>query len=44
MAATLPETCQTVVVSGVTYAHCGATWYQPQYVGNRTVYTVVAAP
>lgn len=44
MAATLPEACETVVVSGVTYERCGATWYQPQYVGNRTVYAVVAPP
>ncbi|WP_170263433.1 hypothetical protein [Blastochloris sulfoviridis] len=44
VAATLPEACQTVVVSGVTYENCGANWYQPQFLGNRTVYTVVAPP
>ncbi|WP_028225111.1 DUF6515 family protein [Paraburkholderia ferrariae] len=42
--ATLPPSCGTVVVGGVAYEQCGATWYQPQYVGTQVQYVVVAPP
>ena len=40
----VPPSCQTVYVNGVTYSQCGSTWYQPQFVGTSTTYIVVAAP
>ncbi|OLL28741.1 hypothetical protein BTH42_26335 [Burkholderia sp. SRS-W-2-2016] len=42
--AALPPSCSAVVVNGLTYQHCGATWYQPQYVGTSVQYIVVNAP
>lgn len=44
MVATLPTSCTAVVVGGATYEQCGATWYQPQYVGTQVQYVVVTAP
>jgi len=41
---TLPPACSVVVVNGLTYQHCGSTWYQPQFVGTSTTYVVVVAP
>ena len=41
---TLPPACSVVMVNGLTYQHCGSTWYQPQFVGTTTTYLVVAAP
>ena len=41
---TLPPACSVVVMNGLTYQHCGSTWYQPQFVGTSTTYVVVAAP
>jgi hypothetical protein len=42
--ATLPCTTTAVVVGGVTYYQCGATWYQPAYAGGSVTYVVVGAP
>ena len=41
---TLPPACSMVVMNGLTYQHCGSTWYQPQFVGTSTTYVVVVAP
>lgn len=40
----VPPSCTTVIVNGLTYSQCGNTWYQPQFVGGATSYVVVAAP
>jgi hypothetical protein len=37
-------TSTTVVVSGVTYYHCGSAWYQRGYSGGSTTYVVINAP
>lgn len=42
--AEVPPDCVSVVASGVAYQHCGATWYQPQYVGSSVRFIVVPAP
>jgi hypothetical protein len=44
MVETLPPSCSTVVIGGVTYEQCGSTWYQPTYVGTEIQYVVVTAP
>ncbi|WP_199272306.1 DUF6515 family protein [Paraburkholderia acidisoli] len=44
MVATLPPACSAVMIGGVTYEQCGATWYQPIYVGTAVQYVVVTAP
>jgi Flp pilus assembly protein TadB len=44
MVYSVPPSCQTVVVSGVSYSQCGNTWYQPQMVGSAVQYVVVAPP
>jgi hypothetical protein len=31
MVQTLPPACSVVVVNGLSYKHCGSTWYQPQF-------------
>ena len=36
--------CQSVVVNGMGYTQCGATWYQPQYAGTQVTYVVVNQP
>lgn len=41
---TLPAGCTTVVTAGVTYHHCGGTYYQRYYQGADVVYVVVEAP
>jgi len=41
---TLPPSCSTVVVNGVSYSQCGGTWYLPQYSGTTVQYVVVNAP
>jgi hypothetical protein len=33
-----------MVVNGITYAQCGATWYSPVYQGGQVAYQVVQAP
>ena len=44
MVATLPPSCSAAVIGGTTYEQCGATWYQPQYIGTQVQYVVVPAP
>jgi hypothetical protein len=44
MVNTLPPSCTTVMVNGVTYQQCGSTWYQPQFSGGSTTYVVINAP
>jgi Family of unknown function (DUF6515) len=44
MVNTLPPSCSTVMVNGMSYSQCGSTWYQPQFVGSNTTYVVVNAP
>ena len=41
---TLPPSCSTVIVTGLSYYQCGSTWYQPQFSGTTTTYIVVNAP
>jgi hypothetical protein len=41
---TLPSSCTTVVVNGITYEQCGSSWYQPQFSGTTTTYVVVNPP
>ncbi len=41
---TLPPSCTTVFINGVTYQQCGSSWYQPQVVGGSTQYIVVNSP
>jgi hypothetical protein len=36
---TIPPSCTTVMVNGVTYQQCGSTWYQPQFVGSNSSYS-----
>lgn len=40
----LPPSCGTVVVNGLTYQQCGSAWYQPQYAGSQVTYVVVNPP
>lgn len=40
----VPPSCSTVIVNGISYSQCGSTWYQPQYVGTTVQYVVVNAP
>jgi hypothetical protein len=40
----LPPSCTSVIVSGMTYQQCGSTWYQPQYAGSNVTYVVVNPP
>src|SRR5690349_8402085 len=40
----LPPSCGTVVVGGVSYQQCGSTWYEPQFSGTSVNYVVVQEP
>jgi hypothetical protein len=40
----LPPSCSVVVVGGISYQHCGATWYQPRFAASSVTYVVVTAP
>ncbi|TWI04963.1 hypothetical protein IP90_01105 [Luteimonas cucumeris] len=40
----VPPSCSTVIVNGISYSQCGNTWYQPQYVGSNVQYIVVNPP
>jgi hypothetical protein len=40
----VPPSCSAVIVNGLSYQHCGSTWYQPQFSGTSTTYVVVNAP
>ncbi|HSR73287.1 MAG TPA: hypothetical protein VLL31_00460 [Sulfurovum sp.] len=43
-ASTMPATCTTVIVNGISYRRCGSSYYQPFYQGDTLVYKVVASP
>ncbi|UOA08645.1 hypothetical protein [Methylobacter sp. S3L5C] len=43
-AAALPPSCSMVNINGMTYQHCGSSWYQPQYAGSQVNYIVVNPP
>jgi hypothetical protein len=43
-AATMPSTCTTIVVGGISYRRCGNSYYQPFYEGDTLVYKVVPSP
>ena len=40
----VPPSCVTTVVNGMTYQQCGSTWYEPQYAGTSVQYVVVNPP
>jgi|RhiMethySRZTD1v2_1073278.scaffolds.fasta_scaffold12284_11 hypothetical protein len=40
----LPPSCSTTMVNGLTYQNCGGTWYQPRYAGTQVNYVVVNPP
>jgi hypothetical protein len=40
----VPPSCVTTVVNGVSYSQCGSTWYQPRYSGSSVEYVVVSPP
>jgi hypothetical protein len=40
----VPPSCSTMVVNGISYSQCGSTWYAPQYSGTNVQYVVVDAP
>ncbi len=40
----VPPSCSTVIVNGISYSQCGNTWYQPQYYGTTVQYVVVNPP
>ena len=44
VAYSLPPSCTTVVVGGVSYQQCGSSWYEPEFSGTSVSYVVVAAP
>lgn len=41
---TMPTTCTTVTVNGISYRRCNNTYYRPYYNGNDLVYEVVSSP
>lgn len=43
-ASTMPTTCTTVIVNGISYRRCSNAYYQPFYEGDVLVYKVVASP
>lgn len=43
-AATMPKTCTTVVVNGISYRRCDNAYFQPFYQGDTLVYKAVASP
>lgn len=43
-ASTMPSTCTTVVVNGISYRRCDNSYYQPFYEGDTLVYKVVVSP
>jgi hypothetical protein len=40
----VPPSCSTVIVNGISYSQCGSTWYAPRYSGTTVEYVVVNAP
>lgn len=43
-ASTMPPSCVTTIINGITYRQCGNTWYQPQQSGTQVNYIVVNPP
>jgi len=43
-AASMPPSCSSVIVNGISYRQCGNTWYEPQYSGSQVNYIVVNSP
>lgn len=43
-AASMPSTCTTTYVNGISYRRCGSSYYQPFYEGDTMVYKVVNSP
>jgi hypothetical protein len=43
-ASTMPKSCTTVMVGGVSYRQCGSSYYMPVYQGDTLVYKAVASP
>lgn len=41
---TVPSSCVSTVVNGITYMQCGSTWYKPTFEGTTTGYVVVSPP
>jgi hypothetical protein len=44
VAYSLPSSCVTTVVGGVSYYQCGGSWYAPQMDGTSVTYVVVSPP
>ncbi|KAB0679132.1 hypothetical protein F6X38_14270 [Aureimonas leprariae] len=42
--ASVPTSCETLVVNGIAYRRCSNGWYEPRYQGHDVVYVVVPAP
>lgn len=42
--ASMPTTCVTTYVNGISYRRCGSSYYQPFYQGDTMVYKVVNSP
>lgn len=40
----VPPSCSTVIVNGISYSQCGSTWYAPRYSGTTVQYVVVNSP
>lgn len=40
----VPPSCSTVIVNGISYSQCGSTWYAPRYSGTTVQYVVVNPP
>jgi hypothetical protein len=43
-ASTMPSSCTTISVGGVSYRRCNNEYYQPFYEGDTLVYKRVASP
>jgi len=43
-AASMPSTCVTTSVNGISYRRCGSSYYQPFYEGDTVAYRVVSSP
>ena len=40
----LPPSCSTIIVNGISYSQCGNDWYEPRYSGGSVTYVVVTNP
>ena len=43
-AASMPSSCVTTYVNGISYRQCGSSYYQPFYEGDSVAYRVVNSP